>query len=264
MIRFEGVDLEYPGGKLALRDVSVEVGRGELLVLLGASGSGKSTATKLINRLLEPSRGRVLVDGSDVAGQSPIELRRRIGYVFQAFGLFPHMTLGENVGVVPGLLGWNEGEIARRSDELLELLGLSPTEYRNRYPAQLSGGEQQRVGLARALAARPQILLMDEPFGALDPLTRDRLQVELQRIHRELGLTTVLVTHDVTEAILLADRIVVLDAGRVIQVGEPRRLAEQPDSDLVRDLMATPERQLRRLSGWSGAPPGHRDGPSRR
>lgn len=252
-IAFEAVELRYPDGTQALAQVDLEVRAGELLALLGPSGSGKTTAMKLVNRLMDPTGGRVLLDGQDVAREDPIALRRRIGYVFQRFGLFPHLTLAENVGVVPQLLGWPTARIRERSDELLTLLGLPPEQYRDRYASALSGGQQQRVGVARALAARPEFLLMDEPFGALDPLTRDRLQVEVGRIHRELGLTTILVTHDVTEALLLADRIVVLEAGRVVQAGEPSELMEHPASRLVKELMETPRRQLSRLAHLSAA-----------
>ena len=196
-------------------DLSLEVGEGELLVLLGGSGSGKTTTLKMINRLIEPSGGSVLVDGRDIAELTPHDLRRRIGYAFQQVGLFPHMTVAENVRVTPALLGWPEREIRHRVDELLELVELDPEKTRDRRPDQLSGGQQQRVGVARALAASPRLMLLDEPFGALDPLTRQRLQESFIRIRRALGLTAVFVTHDMVEALVLGDRIAVLQAGRL-------------------------------------------------
>ncbi len=255
MIRFEDVCRSYGAGAFALRSLSLEVPAGEFLVLLGPSGCGKTTTLKLVNRLLDADSGRVLIDGRDVHSLDAVRLRRSIGYVFQRFGLFPHMTLAENVGVVPRLLGWGAGQIAERTDELLELLGLPPAEFRGRFPRHLSGGQQQRVGVARALAARPQIMLLDEPFGALDPMTRDRLQAEYARIHRDLGLTTVMVTHDVTEALLLADRIALLQDGELVQVGPPAELLNAPARPVVAELMATPRRQIERLEALAhGAP----------
>jgi osmoprotectant transport system ATP-binding protein len=254
MIRFEGVAKSYAGSSPALHGLTLEVQPAEFLVLLGPSGCGKTTTLKLINRLLEPSAGRILIQGQEVAGQDPIRLRRSIGYVFQRFGLFPHMTLAENVGIVPTLLGWPPPEIQTRTDELLDLLGLPAREYRGRFPRELSGGQQQRVGVARALASRPQIMLLDEPFGALDPLTRDRLQQEYARIHADLGLTTVMVTHDVTEALLLADRIALLEAGRLVQVAPPAELFAAPASPLVTELLATPRRQIERLDALAHGP----------
>lgn len=254
MIRFERVTKTHGGGSRALDEISFEVAAGELMVLLGPSGCGKTTTLKSINRLVEPTSGTVYLDGRDVRAGDAIALRRSVGYVFQGFGLFPHMTVAENVGIVPGLLGWPEDETRARVDELLDLVGLPPREYGARFPKELSGGQQQRVGLARALAARPRVLLMDEPFGALDPVTRDALQLELRRIHEALGLTTVMVTHDMTEALLLADRILVMAKGRIEQLGTPAELLEAPASDVVRALMETPRRQLDRLEQLSGRP----------
>jgi osmoprotectant transport system ATP-binding protein len=251
MIRFEHAAHHYSPGEPVLRDVDFEVAPGQLLVVIGASGSGKTTLLKLVNRLLEPTEGRVLVDGADVADRDPIALRRSIGYVFQRFGLFPHLTLAENVAVGPRLSRWNAADIAARTDELLELLGLAPDVYRSRYPDELSGGQQQRVGLARALAARPSIMLMDEPFGSLDPVTRDQLQVSYRRLHDELGLTTLLVTHDVVEALLLADRVLVLHEGRVVQVASPSELYASLEPR-VASLLAVPRRQLERLDALAG------------
>ena len=254
MIRFERVTKTHGGGSRALDEISFEVAAGELMVLLGPSGCGKTTTLKSINRLVEPTSGTVYLDGKDVRAGDAIALRRSVGYVFQGFGLFPHMTVAENVGIVPGLLGWPEEETRARVDELLELVGLPPREYGARFPKELSGGQQQRVGLARALAARPRVLLMDEPFGALDPVTRDALQIELRRIHETLGLTTVMVTHDRPAALLLADRILVMAKGRIEQLGTPAELLDAPASDVVRALMETPRRQLDRLEQLSGRP----------
>jgi osmoprotectant transport system ATP-binding protein len=227
----------------AVDDVSLSVAEGELLVLLGGSGCGKTTTLKMINRLIEPSSGVISIAGEDVSQTSPHELRRRIGYVFQGIGLFPHMTIAENVAITPRLLGWAQPDIDGRVDQLLELVELDPEEVRERTPDALSGGQRQRIGVARALAARPKVMLLDEPFGALDPLTRDRLQDSFTRIRRSLGLTAIFVTHDMTEALLLGDRIAVMDAGRMVQIGSPRDLVENPADDLVRELLETPQRQ---------------------
>ena len=242
MIELQHLTKRY-GNQVAVRDLSLTVDEGELLVLLGGSGSGKTTTLKMINRLIEPSAGSVLVDGRDVAELAPHDLRRRIGYAFQQVGLFPHMTVAENIGVTPALLGWTEDKLRRRVDELLALVELDPDETRDRRPDQLSGGQQQRVGVARALAARPQLMLLDEPFGALDPLTRHRLQESFVRIRRELGLTAVFVTHDMVEALVLGDRIAVLQAGRLVQGGTPRTLIREPANDYVRQLLDTPRRE---------------------
>ena len=244
MIELQHLTKQY-GEQVAVRDLSLTVGEGELLVLLGGSGSGKTTTLKMINRLIEPSAGSVLVDDRDVAELAPHDLRRRIGYAFQQVGLFPHMTVGENVGVTPALLGWTEEKIRRRVDELLALVELDPDETRDRRPDQLSGGQQQRVGVARALAASPRLMLLDEPFGALDPLTRHRLQESFVRIRRELGLTAVFVTHDMVEALVLGDRIAVLQAGRLVQIGTSRTLMRDPANDYVRQLLDTPRREAR-------------------
>ncbi len=242
MIELQHLTKRY-GNQVAVRDLSLTVDEGELLVLLGESGSGKTTTLKMINRLIEPSAGSVLVDGRDVAELAPHDLRRRIGYAFQQVGLFPHMTVAENIGITPALLGWTEDKLRRRVDELLALVELDPDETRDRRPDQLSGGQQQRVGVARALAARPRLMLLDEPFGALDPLTRHRLQESFVRIRRELGLTAVFVTHDMVEALVLGDRIAVLQAGRLVQVGTPRTLMREPANDYVRQLLDTPRRE---------------------
>jgi len=242
MIEIAGLTRRF-GDVTAVDALTLTVADGELLVLLGGSGSGKTTTLKMINRLIEPSSGSIRIDGEDVAEVEAHELRRRIGYVFQKAALFPHMTVGENVAVIPRLLGWDRERTRRRVDELLELVELEPEAMRDRYSRELSGGQQQRVGVARALAVEPTLMLLDEPFGALDPLTRDRLQQSFLRIKERLGLTAVFVTHDMAEALLLGDRIAVLSAGRLVQVGSPRDLVTRPADDYVGQLMATPRRQ---------------------
>jgi len=231
----------------AVDGVSLSVAQGEFVVLLGESGSGKTTTCKMINRLVDATGGAITVDGQDIHTLNPVELRRRIGYVFQGIGLFPHWTVGRNVAAVPSLLGWDAKEIAARVDELLDMMHLPPAEYRDRKPAQLSGGQRQRVGVARALAARPRIMLMDEPFGALDPITRDAMQEEYRTLHRELGLTTVMVTHDMTEALLLANRIAVMKDGRVLQLATPHELLTRPADDYVKTLFDTPRKQAEQV-----------------
>jgi osmoprotectant transport system ATP-binding protein len=253
MIEAEGLTRRY-GDAAVVDRLSLRVHAGELVVLLGGSGSGKTTTLKMINRLIEPSAGLVRLDGVDTADLPLHELRRRIGYVFQRIGLFPHMTVAENVAVTPVLLGWAAERIAARVDELLALVGLEP-EMRSRNPQELSGGQQQRVGVARALAAEPRVMLLDEPFGALDPVTRERLQQSFLRIRTALALTTVFVTHDMTEALILADRIGVMRNGRLIQVGTPRELLTRPADDYVGRLMSTPRRQAAIIDDLSGRVP---------
>jgi osmoprotectant transport system ATP-binding protein len=243
MIEVRGLTKSY-GAFRAVDDISFDVAKGELLAIVGGSGSGKTTLLKMLNLLAEPDRGRVRIAGEWIASQPAHLLRRRIGYVFQKVGLFPHLTVAENIGITPSLLGWAREVITRRVRELLSLLELDPS-FETRFPAELSGGQQQRVGVARALAARPDLLLLDEPFGALDPSTRDRLQQAFHRIRRELGMTAVLVTHDMAEALLLADRIGVLQAGRLVQIGTPREVLRYPASLYVEELMETPRRQAR-------------------
>lgn len=226
----------------AVEDVSFNLARGDLLAIVGGSGSGKTTLLKMINLLIAPDRGSILIAGERVTSQPGHVLRRKIGYVFQKVGLFPHLNVGENIAITLSLLGWEKPVIARRVRELLSLLDLDPA-LETRRPSELSGGQQQRVGVARALAARPQLMLLDEPFAALDPSTRDRLQQAFHGIRRELGMTAVLVTHDMAEALLLADRIGVLEDGRLVQIGTPREVLRHPANDYVEALMATPRRQ---------------------
>ena len=247
MIQLDQVGKSF-GAVTAVDDVSLTIARSELVVLIGASGSGKSTLLKIINRLVEHDRGRVLFLGAEIRSFKPEHLRRRMGYAIQSIGLFPHWTVARNVATVPELLGWPAARIAARVDELLTLLGLDPAGYRSRYPHQLSGGQQQRVGVARALAADPEVLLMDEPFGALDPVTRLALQQELARIHQASGKTIVLVTHDIEEALRLATRIVLLDHGRVVQAGTPAQLLEQPANAFVSDFIGRSDLGLKLLA----------------
>lgn len=247
-LQLDRVCKSYDGGiTLAVDEVSVAADRGELVVLLGESGCGKTTTLKMVNRLIEPTSGRILIDGADTARIEPVSLRRSIGYVFQGVGLFPHMTVAENVGITPRLLGWEADRRARRVQELLELVRLDPEQYSSRAPGELSGGEQQRVGFARALAASPRLLLLDEPFGALDPVTRDGLRDDFRAIQRELGLTAVMVTHDMTEALLLGDRIVVMRQGRILRDAPPGEVLRDPGDPYVDRLMSSPRRDAERL-----------------
>jgi osmoprotectant transport system ATP-binding protein len=257
VIELDSVSKSYDGGaSFAVRDLSLRIESGQFVALVGASGSGKTTALKLVNRLVEPDAGEVRIEGRPAREGPAPELRRRIGYVFQEIGLFPHMSVAENIAVTPALLGWRKPELAARTAELLELVELSP-EHAARAPGALSGGQRQRVGVARALAARPKIVLMDEPFGALDPVTRDGLGQAYRALHERLGLTTVMVTHDMQEAVLLADRIVVMGAGRVLADDTPRGLAARATDPAVRALMDMPRRQAERvrerLEGGAGA-----------
>jgi osmoprotectant transport system ATP-binding protein len=247
-VELRGLAVRYAGGTAAaVNGVDLTIEAGTFAVLLGPSGCGKSTLLRTINRLVEPTAGTVLLDGVDVRERDATELRRGIGYVIQAVGLFPHYTVAQNVGVVPALLGWDKARIARRVDELLALVSLEPARYRERKPRQLSGGEAQRVGVARALAAEPRVLLMDEPFAAVDAIVRASLQDEIARVHRELGTTIVFVTHDVDEALRLADRVVVMNAGRVVQADAPVTILEHPADDFVRNLVGVDE-ETRRLA----------------
>ena len=257
MIDFDDVSKRYAstGDRWAVRHATLAVAEREFVVLLGESGSGKTTLLKMVNRLVDPSDGSVRVGGADVRAQDAVTLRRSIGYVIQQVGLFPHLTVAGNVAVVPRLLGWPRAPVSARVDALLELGGLSPALYRERLPRELSGGQRQRVGVARALAARPRLLLMDEPFGALDPITRATLQTELRRIHDELGLTTLMVTHDMAEALTLGDRIAVVRAGELVQVDTPATLLRAPADPYVAELMGMARRQADRVERLLEATP---------
>jgi osmoprotectant transport system ATP-binding protein len=248
MIALDSVSKHYPGGGNAVNDLTLEVREGETCVLVGPSGCGKSTTLRMINRLIEPSSGRIVVGGEDVTHVDPVRLRLKMGYVIQRTGLFPHQTIGENVATVPRLWGWERVRVKQRVDELLELVGLSPDQYRSRYPHQLSGGQQQRVGFARALGADPPILLMDEPFGAVDRITRERLQNEFLRIQRTLNKTVVFVTHDIDEAVRVGDRIALLNFGaKVEQYATPAEILGRPATDFVTGFLGH-ERVLKLLA----------------
>ncbi len=248
MIRLENVSKGFPGGANAVSDLSLDIPDGQTCVLIGPSGSGKTTTLRMINRLIEPDAGRILVDGLDTHGVDPAQLRLKMGYVIQNTGLFPHMTVGENVGTVPRLWNWDKARINARVDELLTLVGLDPREYRRRYPHQLSGGQRQRVGFARALGADPPILLMDEPFGAVDRITRERLQHEFINIQRSVRKTVVFVTHDIDEAVMVGDRICLFEMqAKVAQYDTPDAILTRPASPYVAEFLGR-ERLVRRMS----------------
>ena len=245
-VEFRGVSKRY-GDTVALADLTLAVPPGEICALVGPSGGGKTTALKMVNRLIEPTSGQVVVGGDDVMAVEAVALRRRIGYVIQQVGLFPHRTVEANVGTVPELLGWTRERIRDRVRDLLELVGLDPARYAGRYPSELSGGERQRVGVARALAAEPPVMLMDEPFAAVDPIVREHLQDEFLRIHERLGPTVLFVTHDVDEAIKMGDRVAVLQGGRLVQYAPPTELLERPANDFVARFVGA-DRGLKRLA----------------
>ena len=245
-----GSDSDY-----AVDDVSCAVNRGGFLGLIGESGCGKTTTLKLINRLVEPTEGEILVGGESVQTQQPEILRRNIGYVFQGVGLFPHFSIEENVGAVPTLLGWDPVRIQQRCREMLDLVGLPFDDFAVRSPGELSGGQQQRVGVARALAAEPEVLLMDEPFGALDPITRAGLQDEFKSIQKSMNLTVIMVTHDMTEALLMADRIAVMKAGRILQLGSPENLLHHTEDDYVNEIVAMPKQRAHLVEQLIEQPP---------
>ncbi|MFN8169394.1 MAG: ATP-binding cassette domain-containing protein [Candidatus Nanopelagicales bacterium] len=248
MIRLERVSKQYADGTVAVHELTLEVRPGEVCVLVGPSGCGKTTTMRMVNRLVEPSSGRIHVGGQDVTDVDPVQLRRQIGYVIQQVGLFPHLTVRRNVATVPELLGWSKARTAARVDELLELVGLDPALHGDRYPHQLSGGQRQRVGVARALAADPPVLLMDEPFGAVDPIARDRLQDEFLRLQEAVRKTVVFVTHDVDEAVRLGDRIAVMrEGGWLEQYAAPEQLLAEPASDFVASFVGS-DRTIKRLA----------------
>ena len=247
MISLRHVYKSFDGSRtFAVRDVSLEVGERVFVAIIGDSGSGKTTLLKMINRLVDPDAGSVVVAGKPVDSDAPYTLRRRIGYVFQGIGLFPHLSVAENIGITPRLLGWADAAIRARVEELIDLVSL-PRSYLARMPSELSGGQQQRVGVARSLAARPSIMLMDEPFGALDPITRDTLGGEYRHLHEQMGLTTVMVTHDVMEAVLLSDRIIVMRQGSIVADGQPHELLLAHADAGVHALMDMPRRQAERV-----------------
>ena len=251
MIEFSGVSKTYAAAsEPSVTNLSLTIGDGVFQILAGPSGCGKTTTLNMLNRLIERDAGSIRIDGRDIRDEDPVALRRRIGYAFQEAGLFPHMTVAENIAITPRLLGWNAAECDARVDELLTLIRLP--DISDRFPRQLSGGQRQRVALARALAARPKILLLDEPFGALDPLTRDEIADDYRRIHDELHLTTVMVTHDMTETLLLGDRIAVMRDGSIAQIGTPQELMAKPADDFVARMIATPQRRAKRLAAAMG------------
>ncbi|MEV8523964.1 MULTISPECIES: ATP-binding cassette domain-containing protein [unclassified Streptomyces] len=253
MIRFEQVSKVYPDGTTAVDDLSFEVTEGELVTLVGPSGCGKTTTMMMVNRLIEPTSGRILVEGEDIATLDPVKLRRRIGYVIQQVGLFPHRTVLDNTATVPALVGWKRARARARAAELLDLVGLDPATYGPRYPAQLSGGQRQRVGVARALAADPPVLLMDEPFGAVDPVVRERLQNEFLGLQATVRKTVLLVTHDIEEAVRMGDRMAVYGSGRIEQFDTPASVLGAPSTSYVAQFVGS-DRGLKRLSVTSVEP----------
>ena len=247
VIEFSGVSKTYAAAsEPSVTNLSLMIGDGVFQILAGPSGCGKTTTLNMLNRLIERDAGTIRIDGRDIRDEDPVALRRRIGYAFQEAGLFPHMTVAENIAITPRLLGWRAAERDARVEELLTMIRLP--DIADRFPRQLSGGQRQRVALARALAARPKILLLDEPFGALDPLTRDEIADDYRRIHDDLHITTVMVTHDMTEALLLGDRIAVMREGSIVQIGTPQELMAKPADDFVARMIATPQRRAKRLA----------------
>jgi osmoprotectant transport system ATP-binding protein len=248
LIKLKGLVKQFAGApRPAVDHLDLDVAAGEVCVLIGPSGCGKTTTMRMVNRLIEPTSGTIEVNGHDVTHMNPVELRRGIGYVIQQVGLFPHMTIAANIATVPHLLGWDETKVARRIDELLQLIGMEPESFRDRYPRELSGGQRQRIGVARALAADPPVLLMDEPFGAIDPINRARVQDEFLKIQRQLKKTVVFVTHDIDEAIKMGDRIALLRDGRLVQQAPPAEMLARPANGFVEDFVGA-DRALKRLS----------------
>ena len=244
LIKFENVRKQYDDGFIALKNINLEVNRGELVTLIGPSGCGKTTTMRMINRLIEPTEGKIYIDGHNISNINPVELRRNIGYVIQQIGLFPHMTIAENIALVPKLKKWEPSQYIKRVDELLELVGLDPAVFKDRYPSELSGGQQQRVGVVRALAAEPDIILMDEPFSALDPISREQLQDDIVRLQEEIQKTIVFVTHDMDEAIKISNRIAIMKDGEIVQFDTPDKILRHPANDFVREFIG--EKRLNR------------------
>lgn len=249
LVTFEGVGKTY-GDTPVLSDLTFTLSKGEFITILGTSGSGKTTTLKLMNRLLEPDTGQILLDGQPLSATDPVALRRQIGYVVQQIGLFPHLTVRDNIATVPKLLGWENERIDQRVEELLTMVQLPARDFAHRYPKELSGGQQQRVGVARALAADPQMVLFDEPFGAVDAITRHHLQDQLKTLHQSLAdKTFVLITHDIHEALYLGDRVMVMDQGRLVQFDRPQEIIASPQTDFVKSLLKTIQRQDRLVGG---------------
>lgn len=249
MIQFKGVGKKYADGFEALKNIDLHVKKGELLTLIGPSGCGKTTTMKMINRLIEPTAGQIIVEGEDIKKQDPVQLRRNMGYVIQQIGLMPHMTIGDNIALVPKLKQWSKERYVGKVDELLELVGLDPSVYKGRYPSELSGGQQQRIGVVRALAGDPQIILMDEPFSALDPISREQLQDELVKLQDEIQKTIVFVTHDMDEALKISNRIAIMRAGEIVQLDTPDRILRYPKDKFVREFIGE-----KRLAGELDSP----------
>jgi osmoprotectant transport system ATP-binding protein len=237
VIRFEGISKRYETGQKVLHDINMHVNKGEIMVLIGPSGCGKTTTMKMINRLIEPTQGKIFIQGRDISDEDPVQLRRNIGYVIQHIGLLPHMTIAENVALVPKLKKWDAGKYKQRVAELMEMVNLDPDIYANRYPSELSGGQQQRVGVIRAMAADPPIILMDEPFSALDPISREQLQDELVRLQEAIHKTIVFVTHDIDEAIKIANRICIMNAGNIVQLDTPEQILRHPANEFVKSFI---------------------------
>ena len=239
MIEFKEVRKVFPGGKVAVNDINFAIEEDEFFCLIGTSGCGKTTTLKMINLLEKPSSGEILINGTNITEQDPVMLRRDIGYVIQKVGLFPHFTVQDNIALIPRLKKWSEDKIKNRVVELLEMMDLEPEEYADKYPGQLSGGQQQRVGIARAMAANPEIILMDEPFGALDPITRESLQIDLKKLQKKLEKTIVFVTHDIVEALKMSDRLAIMKDGNIIQLDTPLNIITKPASDFVEQFVGT-------------------------
>lgn len=237
VVKYENVSKVFDDDFEAVKELNLKIDKGEFVCLIGPSGCGKTTSLKMVNRLIEPTKGRIWVEGQNIMEMNPVQLRRRIGYVIQQIGLFPHMTIAQNIGIVPRLLGWEKPKIEQRVTELLDLVGMEPNVYRNRFPKELSGGQQQRIGVLRALAAEPELILMDEPFGALDPITREQLQDEFKSLQERLGKTIIFVTHDMDEALKLGDRVAIMNEGKLVQIDSPDEILRNPANEFVEQFI---------------------------